>query len=106
MDTNLVDLFTLSNISIDVIAMSESGNSVNHAFVFDFFEAQRDHLNNLPIAAGNFTDGVVNINLVELPSDPVIFTFTFNDTDKHNMTIYIDGNETFPIGIYSTMEQN
>ena len=84
--------------------MSESGISVNHTIHFDFYAAQKDLLNTLPIAAGNFTEGVVNINLVELPSDPVIFTFTFNDTDKHNMTIYADGNDTFPIGVFTTSE--
>ena len=105
-DTNLVDLFTLSNITIEVIAMSGSGISANHAFHFEFYAAQKDKLNTLPVAAGNIIDGVVNINLVEEPSDPFSFTFTFNDTDKHNMTIYADGNATFPVGIYETMEQN
>ena len=105
-DTSLVDLYTIANISIDVTAMSESGNSVNHTFTFDFYAAQKDNLNTLPIAAKDFTNGMVDIDLNELPSDPVIYTFTFNDTNKHNMTIYADGNATFPVGIYSTMEQN
>jgi hypothetical protein len=80
--------------------MSGSGISVNHTFHFEFNAAQKDKLNTLPVLAGNITDGVVNINLAEKPSSPVIFTFTFNDTDKHNMTIYADGNATFPVGIY------
>ena len=82
--------------------MSGSLISVDHSFNFDFSAAQKDKLNTLPVAANNFTDGVVELDLSELPSDPFVFTFTFNDTDKHNMTIYADGNDTFPIGVFIT----
>ena len=105
-DTSLVDLTTRSTLQFNVTAMSESLITVDHTFNFDFSAAQKEKLNTLPIAADNFTDAVVELNLNELPSDPFVFTFTFNDTDKHNMTIYADGNETFPIGVFTTSEQN
>lgn len=93
MDTNLVNLTTVSSISINVTAMSESLNSASHTFEFDFYSSQKDKLNTLPVAAvEEFLPGYIEVNLNEPPSEPSIFTFTFNDTDKHNMTIYAEGN--------------
>jgi len=64
-------------------------------------------LNTLPIAAEIFTDQVVEVNFDELPSEPALFAFTFNDTDKHLMNIYAEGNETIKaIGLFTLMEQN
>ena len=68
-DTSLVNLTTPVIISMNVTAITSGGILQNQTLEFDFYGAQIDQLNTLPVANHTFADLVLDVNMYDLPKE-------------------------------------